>query len=202
MTTDERSTLIELVKVVHSILKKHKIHWIPIGGNLLAIYRHEKLLIPWDDDYDIVVEDSKVQQALQILQQELPNYHASILKYKPWGKEGTLYKIFFLSTHPTLHIHTYTQHQHTWPFIDLFVNVEHMPGLNKYACNLKPEELPLIQKTIEGIDIEIPSKGLRTYKQYKDEGYIDECKGQWYSHKFEKLMPCEEPLSVPCHTLL
>jgi hypothetical protein len=205
ISSKEKEIFIELIKIVSNILKKNNIKWIPIGGNLLALYRHNNLLIPWDDDYDIVIEEDKVNLALNILKKELPKYNANIIEFRKWGKKnGKLYKVFYKKNHPKYknYLSNYKKYQHTWPFIDIFVNVEHMDKLVDYAHNLKYTEYPLKKKIIEGIELYVPTRGPRTFQKYKESGMLTECRDDTYMHKFEKRMKCSGPIKKKCSDLI
>ena len=188
MTKDEYNLYIELIEIVSTILEKHNIDWIPTGGNLLAIYRHNSIFIPWDDDYDMAVKKEDKDKALKVLEEELPTHNAIIHYIKPWHLGGKLYKIYFNKEKSNI-VSTYNDRKYTWPFIDFFVDV---PKNNKYdsAHHLEESEYPLITKHIEGINIKIPSNGTRSYESFKNEGLFENCIRQNLSHKFEISIPC------------
>ena len=39
ITLNERKAFLRLINITNNILKKHNIDWIPIGGNLISVYR-------------------------------------------------------------------------------------------------------------------------------------------------------------------
>ena len=196
MSQNEVERYRELLKITFNILNKHNIDWIPISGNLLSIYRHKTLFIKWDDDYDIVINNKQVNKELEILKYELPKYGVSLSYHRKY-KDGQLYKVSF-TKESNKFITKYNKY--TWPFIDIFVNLS--PDDNPTtAHNLMENEYPLLKKNIEGIDVNIPSNGPRSYNIFNKEGFIETCKEQDWIHSLEKSIPCNGEKEVKCSTL-
>lgn len=63
--------LLEMAIVVRDILDAHKIPYFICAGTLLGAIRN-KGFIPWDDDFDLYIFDEWYNDALRILQKELP----------------------------------------------------------------------------------------------------------------------------------
>lgn len=194
ITSKEKKILYKLIDIISKILKKHDIKWIPIGGNLLAIYRHNSLLIPWNNDYNIVVEEKKVKTALDILEKELPKYEAKIVYFRRWDyPKGKLYKIFFKPNHSKYKnsIVSFKKYTHTWPFVDLFVNCkkDFKQHVSQYAHNILPDE-KLKSIKINGIQTYVPVNGERNLEVYKRTSMLNKCVAQSYMHKFEKSVKC------------
>jgi hypothetical protein len=190
MTEPERQTLHDLLIIVDGILKKNDIDWIPTGGSLLSIYRNKKLFLKWDDDYDMTV--NKPSEALSVLQDSLKDHNCTISFYNKWIN-GDLYKIYFNDSkikHKTFN----------WPFIDLFLDVPYNES-NFHPHNILAEEYPLIMENIDGIIINTPSSGSRSYESYLNNGHITTCKEQNYSHKYSMGSSCYGPKTLQCHQL-
>ena len=67
--------LLEILKEIDKVCKKHNITYWLDGGTMIGSARH-KGFIPWDDDLDIAVFEEDYEPLLSILQQELPSqYH-------------------------------------------------------------------------------------------------------------------------------
>ena len=63
--------MLEILKEIDKICKKHNIiYWLD-GGTMLGCARH-KGFIPWDDDLDIAVFEEDYEHLLKVLQEELP----------------------------------------------------------------------------------------------------------------------------------
>lgn len=63
--------MLDILKVVDGICRKHGIDYFLDGGSLLGAVRH-KGFIPWDDDLDIAVMRKDIARLRKILQKELP----------------------------------------------------------------------------------------------------------------------------------
>ena len=199
MNKNELNALYFLVNTTGKILNKEKIDWIPCSGNLLAIYRHNSLIIPWDDDYDMVVNKKQETQAIDILTKKLPKYNCKISKWTT--RDGcTIYKIYLEKNHPIYGQFLTDYHDHkkkkiwkinyTWPFIDLFVgDCKRKTPLT--SASLLDEEYPLKKVIINGLTLRHPTKGLRSYKSFKEKGYLNTLLEDGYSHKHEKRMECK-----------
>lgn len=209
LTVCEKKCYVFLIKTVAHILEKHNIKWIPVAGNLLGVYRHGELFIPWDDDFDIVVEDRRKHDVLQILEKELPNHNMRIIYHKQWGS-GLLYKICFEKDHIKCKdiLHNYKFLNFNWPFVDLFLNCSIQDNRNKLdnLYNLQDNEFPLKVTVIDGIKVYYPTKGNRTYGVFKKHGYFDICKE---SNVFDYTIDhryifntCKGPKTVYCKDIM
>lgn len=69
---DAQLRMLEILRVVDTILTKHDIVYYLDGGTLLGAVRHGGF-IPWDDDLDISVRREDYSKIRTILQQELPS---------------------------------------------------------------------------------------------------------------------------------
>ena len=63
-------TLIELLKEIDRVCKKHNIKYMLFCGSALGAVRH-KGFIPWDDDLDVAMERSEYERFLKIAPEEL-----------------------------------------------------------------------------------------------------------------------------------
>ena len=202
MLNEERSLLINLLRITSSILNTNDIDWMPTGGSLLSIYRTNRLILKWDDDYDITISYKHSDKVVDILKQELPSHGCSIVFHRKWGG-GHLYKIFFHDEH-SKYIKTHRRLFHNtfkWPFIDLFIDCDfHKSNFSPY--NIRPEEYPLQDFVVDGIQMKIPTNGNRTYEAFNKNGHIILCKEQSFSHKLEKICPCKgDSRDVLCEKL-
>ena len=66
--------MLEILKEIDKVCKKHNITYWLDGGTLLGCVRH-KGYIPWDDDLDIAVFEEDYERLLSILQNELPQQY-------------------------------------------------------------------------------------------------------------------------------
>lgn len=66
--------MLEILKEIDKICKKHNITYWLDGGTMLGCARH-KGFIPWDDDLDVAVFEEDYERLLVILQKELPTQY-------------------------------------------------------------------------------------------------------------------------------
>lgn len=206
MTNEEKKCYIELIKNVSNILEKHNIKWIPVAGNLLALYRHDNIFIPWDDDFDFVVDDRNKKNIINILKKELPLIGIEISFQKKWGKNGHLYKIYFNKNNKMFQhiIRKFPFVKFNWPFVDLFLNCDNTENKNLLdnLYNLQKNEFPLKCKKTDGINICTPTNGNRTYKSFKDNNYFKECKeASLFEGHMSLINVCKGKKTIPCHEL-
>ena len=117
-------------------------------------------------------------------------------------KSGRLYKIFFNKNHSKFKntIYQPKSYKHTWPFIDIFVNVNKNYNDNalNHIYNLQYNEFPLKKIKINGIKLYLPTNGYRIYNKFKKDKLLTICKSQKYMHKYEKKMECEGKMIKLC----
>ena len=63
--------MLEILRVVDSLCKKHNIEYFLDGGSLIGAVRHQGF-IPWDDDLDIAIMRDDFFRLREILKKELP----------------------------------------------------------------------------------------------------------------------------------
>ncbi len=67
----QQLVMLEMVKVLDRICKKHNIPYFLYGGTLLGAVRHNGF-IPWDDDLDVGLMRKDYQRLMRVLPNELP----------------------------------------------------------------------------------------------------------------------------------
>ena len=71
----QQMVMLDMVKVLDAICKKHDIPYFLYGGTLLGAFRHNGF-IPWDDDLDVAMMRKDYKRLLQVLPSELPDHIA------------------------------------------------------------------------------------------------------------------------------
>jgi len=71
----QQMRMLEILKEVDRICKKHSINYWLSSGTLIGAIRH-KGFIPWDDDLDIEMLLTDYKKLMKVLPQELPSYMA------------------------------------------------------------------------------------------------------------------------------
>ena len=211
ISVEERNCFIRLIKIVNGILSKHNITWIPIGGNLLSIYRYKTLILPWDDDFDFVVEKDKVKEAITALRKELPRNGCKISPFARWNATGSiLYKIYFDNDHKCIKNKLKRRGRpFNWPFIDFFAGSKmdngysHVLNFRKtnMARDISETDYPLINIKCEGMNIKVPGSGFRSYEEFLKKGIIKTCFDDSWSHKYEKHIYCSGQNKKSCDSI-
>ena len=198
LTLIEKECYIDLLKNIDKILTKNNIIWMPSGGNLLALYRHDNLFIPWDDDIDIVIEEGKTRLAINKLKEELPN-DITITFYKKIDN-GELYRVFYNNNNNKYKEILKDINQNNvsmkYPFVDIFIDNKlsnKVSGSSKcfFPNNILLSEYPLKQKKFYDIKINYPTKGNRNLENFKKFNHIDICYDRGWSHKYSKNIKCK-----------
>lgn len=197
LDTAERACLFELVGHVQRLFDRRNIRWMPTAGNLLAIYRHQDWLIPWDDDYDISVHKDQHAEALDALETGLPSEVQTTLVSHWTAGAGKLYKVSFKADHPD-HCHLLRRHSgYTWPFVDVFMEGTDTTALG--CGDIQDHELPLQPVVVHGLKVYVPSAGQRSLEAFqarRDLMHI--CTDSTYIHKYENGLRIVGNRSRPC----
>ena len=69
----QQLVMLDMVRVLDGICKKHGIPYFLYGGTLLGAIRHNGF-IPWDDDLDVAMLRSDYQRLVKVLPDELPEH--------------------------------------------------------------------------------------------------------------------------------
>lgn len=199
LNENERSLLVELVKTTGGILDGHGIPWIPVGGNLLAVYRHNKFIIPWDDDYDITIRDEDAPRALAALSKQLVKIGATVTKIgqvagytRAFEEWGILYKVHFQPDDTKPDIRQFLDKKYTWPFVDIFIGGTETGPMGVKA--ITDEDLPLRDVIVDGILMHLPSRGPRSLESFMQRpALMKNGVEQMHSHRFESYCGCTGP---------
>lgn len=71
----QQMVMLEMVKELDRICKKHDIPYFLYGGTLLGAFRHNGF-IPWDDDLDVAMMRQDYKRLMKVLPAELPAHIA------------------------------------------------------------------------------------------------------------------------------
>lgn len=194
---NERTCLRELVRTVGDIFKKRNITWMPCCGNLLAIYRHKNWLIPWDDDFDLVVHHKQHEDALRALEEDLPSGMKLSKHNSPSPQWGALYKVSFTPDHPDYGPVLYRHGNYTWPFVDVFIGGTETGAVG--VRDIDDDELPLREFRVDGLTLYHPSRGSRSMEAFaKQTDLMKMCKDVDYMHKYERSVKTNGSSEMPC----
>jgi len=176
---------IELLKKTINILKEFKIKYFIISGTLLGYVRH-KDIIPWDDDIDIMVDNTiilKFNQMYQKYKNELTFINNQNFLFKICNKnkckpiQSYFYKNCLLNKND----------QYFWPFIDIFVYNQSGNKLDFYNKSWdKKEFFPLKKVNFLNMKVNIPSNPDYFLKINYGPNYLKTFVSNNWNHKCEK----------------
>ena len=196
---DSKQIAIDLLSETIKILKEYDINYCLISGTLLGKIRHNDF-IPWDDDIDLLVDDSFNNKLLDILKK-----YGNKLTFLGVldGKSGG--KICFTNrgTEMATDYHGCKKQilnqngKYNWPFVDLFVY-----NINDNIINFfnkewdKDKFLPFTKTNFLGLNVNIPCDSDYFLKINFDEDYMTRLISNWYIHKNEESIPPEQVASM------
>ena len=189
---------VELLKKTISILDNHKIGHLLISGTLLGHVRHNGF-IPWDDDMDLLVDNSILSKLDAILEENreeicilnrnghikfcFVNHGINVL-----GAWSGLWGQYVLNSGAT----------YKWPFIDLFIHealeefgeITGWPDFTFFGNTWESDKFyPAKQVSFMGVDVMIPNTPEYFLSKNFGEDYMTVYKSSRYIHKKEQMGP-------------
>ena len=218
MMIAEEEQLNRITFITASILETHGIPLVPLAGTLAAVYRYNKLRIPWDDDADYTVQAEHKDRAVDILRNEL-GAHGLQIKFhynRLPSRGGICYKIFNASGEVVHYAIEGNFIRYTWPYLDLYINKPN-PTLTRKSSSLFPgvitkNELPLKQikvplmlfanpLLIKNVTLSVPTNGIRSLEVFVASGFMQRCVEEPWSHKVEQKCPCRGSRVIRCRAI-
>ncbi|TRY61498.1 hypothetical protein TCAL_11813 [Tigriopus californicus] len=196
-TNEEKQILSHLLAVSHQIFKELKISYFLFAGTLLGAYRNQTIL-PWDDDMDIAMDQTRVAEFNATLEEKYPDLHLKT------HFENTLLKL-----HSRNNITSQTETV-IFPFIDIFLFgqdggfVTNLRGYNIIGAKLlllrRNQILPT--KTIRFMDqvADVPRNMTYMLVQYFGDKSLHECAGPFYDHRVDDTLNLP-PITTNCSVL-
>ena len=191
ISTKEHAKLLEIFRVFRAICDWSNLTYLLYGGSLLGSYRHHGL-IPWDDDIDVLMNESEKSQIYK--------YFTNISGYAlctPRNRQWKLYQMDNKSRKSCS--------ENVWPYVDIFFfseNDTHIWDNNEmyqFVYNFAKEDIfPLTRSVFEGELAMIPKN---TYTVLQRSYDVDLCTNTLYSHKNESVRD-GKVVSLPCKRLL
>ena len=187
---------VNLLKQITSILNEFDIKHCLISGTLLGYVRHSDF-IPWDDDIDIIVDDSIIRKIDDI-----------IIKYSNlftfMNVYTNIYKICFSNEGIEMKTDNHrfkktimNTGKYTWPFIDLFVYSSTEKTISFFHKEWPIEKfIPFTVVDFLGITSNIPKDYDYFLKLNYTEDYMTQLVSSWYCHKEEKTNKIEDILAI------
>jgi phosphorylcholine metabolism protein LicD len=191
-----KPTAINLLKQITSILDEFDIKHCLISGTLLGYVRHNDF-IPWDDDIDIIVDDSILDKIDNIIKK-----YGDLFSFM--NAYNNIYKICFTNDgiEMTTDNHGFKKTmmntgKYTWPFVDLFVYSSTEKTISFFHKEWPIEKfLPFTVVNFLGIPSNIPIDYDYFLKLNYNENYNTELISNWYCHKEERVNNIEDVVGV------
>jgi hypothetical protein len=150
-----KKTAIDLLQLTINILNEFNISYCLISGTLLGYIRHNDF-IPWDDDIDILIDDSIIKKISLIIDK-----YKNILSFMINGHHV---KFCFKDKEKLLDCE-WTKYllnsddKYNWPFIDLFIFTnENLETINFFGKSwIKNNFFPINIVSFLGMNVAIPN---------------------------------------------
>ena len=187
----EQSKLLEIFQVFKTVCDWSNLTYVLYGGSLLGSYRHHGL-VPWDDDIDVLMNESERFRIYQHFK-NIPGYTLCTPQNRQW-------KLYQRSdkSHKSCS-------ENVWPYVDIFFFSENATSIwdnnemYKHVYNFAKEDIfPLKITIFEGQFASVPRN---TYSVLQRSYDVDLCVTALYSHKNESVRD-GKVVSVPCKRIL
>jgi hypothetical protein len=176
LAASDKEILLDLLKVFIRVADAHNWTYYMEGGTLLGSIRHWGF-IPWDDDVDVTINKTDVQELKRVFKALEPNYTLFERSY-----DRTILKLFSNKSYRCVWKKSCN---YKWPCIDVFLFTEDKHRLwsvgwfGKYK-HLKSNIFPLHFRPFEGLMVKAPKCGLAWLKTVY--GNSDTCLSETYTH--------------------
>jgi phosphorylcholine metabolism protein LicD len=173
---------VELLKQTIKILKKFNINYFLISGTLLGHVRHNGF-IPWDDDIDLIVDET-ILEKLPLIYKKYKNnlvfYNRENFLIKTCFKDKVVpiknHEKFLLNKNDT----------YNWPFVDLFVYHINNNKINFFGKEWDCDSFfPVVKKEFMGLVVSIPRDPHYFLKINFGNDYMEVLKSSTFIHKYE-----------------
>jgi hypothetical protein len=153
LAKEYRVVLLDLLQTFMKIAEELNLVWFGYGGTLIGSWRHHGF-VPWDDDLDILVNNSQKPALLKKLSSMEPQYI---------GHDGNpIIKMY--SNRSRVKI---KDSGHRWPFIDILFFIENeamiwdnMKYMDKYKFK-KTDMFPIHKRPFEHLMINAPKNSVK-----------------------------------------
>jgi phosphorylcholine metabolism protein LicD len=192
---EHKKEAIKLLERTVCFLNEFNIGYCLISGTLLGCVRHNDF-IPWDDDIDLIVEDT-IYEKLQMISSEfddvnifLKDRYDTIKACFSDGKEivdPNNWKEYSLGKNK----------RYCWPFVDMFTYSLKEESIFFFIKDWDIKEFTPFQKVnFLGIDVFIPKNPDYFLKCCYGDNYMTEIISPSYSHKDERIIHHRETSSL------
>jgi len=179
-----KKTAVELLKITIKILDKFDIKYFLISGTLLGHVRHNGF-IPWDDDIDLLVDDTILEKIPLIYKK----YKNQLVFY---NRENFLLKFCFKDKIIPIENKTHQQYLknkndvYNWPFVDLFVFKQMGDKLLFFDKEWNSSSFfPSVKTDFVNLVVSVPNDPHYFLKINYGADYMEILKSSQFIHKYE-----------------
>ncbi|XP_064646262.1 uncharacterized protein LOC135499448 [Lineus longissimus] len=191
LAKEYREVLLDLLRTFMKIAEELNLIWFAYGGTLVGTWRHHGF-VPWDDDIDILVNNSQKPGLLKKFLSMEPQYV---------GHDGDpIIKMFSNKSQVKI-----KDSNHRWPFIDILFFVENgdkiwdnLKYMDKYKFK-KSDIFPTHKRPFENVMINAPKNALKILLPQYYWINPSHCSTWNYDHRTES--GGRKRIEIPCEAL-
>ena len=152
ISMEDAVLLQQMLRVFDAAMKSVNVSYFIIGGTLLGSYRNHGQ-IPWDDDADVIFNNSDASTVKQVLSKFDPRFHLYVPKQSS--------QFFYTKYHPT-NGHQVKDAPYRTPYLDIYVYEENETHLLNMASYFHKEifakryVFPLVQRPYGELSLPAP----------------------------------------------
>ena len=182
LTDRERDILYDSVQALVNVAEARGVTYMIYSGTLLGSYRHHDL-IPWDDDFDVIIDEAKMETLFEGLMALWPKYDVTFA--------GARVKFYSDSAAKT------SRYMWKYPYVDISVYRENSTHIwdgsfeddyntRRYLYR-KSKVFPLIKRPVGDMLLNAPRNVLDNLRNTYPGSDFDICVSPYYSHRNESL---------------
>ena len=192
MNKSELGVIMKLLEVFTQTMEKHNLTYVIDGGSLLGTYRHHGP-IPWDDDFDVLVNIDQRNNISKALETLSPEY----VLFKGGGFRDGRWKLYSKEYSKQ----GYKRKKWKWPFLDIFWyknNGTHIHDIFKNNDLKTSDFYPLRKRPFGYLNVYAPCNVSAKLKVNKVDWNM--CVTSKFNHRKEVWVK-EKQISIPCKKL-